>query len=359
MSSAKITLYGMYRYMHDMHTLDSSNPELFDSLQLPDGVDRDLFIYNTIDRGGEFEVIYPDPGTLYSKVHYWSLKWQRTFKKWIAALDIDYDPLYNYDRTEEETRTPDLTDKRTPDLTHERTADLTTERTADLTDERTADLTTERTPDLESKRTADLTDERTADLTDERTADLTDERTADLTDEETPNTTKTLNGSRTEEKELSAYDSSSYQPAEKLTVTDNAHTEALTGTNTTTHTGTDTTTHTGTDTTTHTGTDTTTHTGTDTTTETGKDTTTETGTDTTTHTGTDTTTETGTDTTTETGTDTTTHTGTEKWNRRAYGNIGVTTSQQMLEAELTISEWNLIDHMSDIFIREFCIPVYV
>ena len=335
MSSAKITLYGMYRYMHDMHTLDSSNPELFDSLQLPDGVDRDLFIYNTIDRGGEFEVIYPDPGTLYSKVHYWSLKWQRTFKKWIAALDIDYDPLYNYDRTEEETRTPDLTDKRTPDLTHERTADLTTERTADLTDERTADLTTERTPDLESKRTADLTDERTA----------------DLTDEETPNTTKTLNGSRTEEKELSAYDSSSYQPAEKLTVTDNAHTEALTGTNTTTHTGTDTTTHTGTDTTTHTGTDTTT--------ETGKDTTTETGTDTTTHTGTDTTTETGTDTTTETGTDTTTHTGTEKWNRRAYGNIGVTTSQQMLEAELTISEWNLIDHMSDIFIREFCIPVYV
>ena len=327
MSSAKITLYGMYKYMEDMHTLDPDAPQLFDQLSLPEDVDKDLFIYNTLDRGGEFEVIYPDPETLHTKVHFWSLKWARTFEKWVEALAIEYDPLYNYDRTEEETRTPNLTDKRTPDLTSERTADLTTERTADLTDERTADLTTERTPDLENKRTADLTDERTA----------------DLTDEETPNTTKTLNGSRTEEKDVSAYDSSSYQPAEKLTVTDNAHTEALTGSNTTTHTGTDTTTHTGTDTTT----------------ETGKDTTTETGTDTTTHTGTDTTTETGTDTTTETGTDTTTHTGTEKWDRRVFGNIGLTTSQMMLEDQLRIVEWNLIDHMSDVFIREFCIPVYV
>lgn len=295
MSSAKITLYGMYKYMEQMHDYDPASPELFDQLSFPEGIDKDTFIFNTLDRGGEFETIYADPNILYEKVRFWSSKWYRTFEKWIAALNVEYDPLYNYDRTEEETRTPNLTDKRTPDI--------------------------------ERKRTANLTDERTADLTTERTPDLTNERTANLTDEETPNTTKTLNGSRTEEREVSAFDSSSYQPAEKLTVTDNAHTEALTGTNTTTHTGTDTNTETGTDTTTETGTDTTTHTGTDT--------------------------------ETETGTDTRTQTGTEKWNRRAYGNIGVTTSQQMLEAELTISEWNLYDHVSDVFIREFCIPVYV
>ena len=351
MSSAKITLFGIYKYMNDMHTLDPSHPQLFDELQLPEGIDQDVFIYNTLDRGGEFEVLYADPEMLHTKVHYWSLKWARTFQKWIDALSIEYDPLYNYDRTEEETRTPDLTDTRTPDLTHQRTANLTNERTANLTDERTANLTTERTPDL--------TTERTPDLTTERTPDLTDTKTLNLTDLDTPNTTKTLNGSRTEEKEVSAYDSSNYQPAEKLTVTDNAHTEALTGTDTITHTGTDTDKHSGKETTTETGTDTTTETGTDTTTETGTDTTTETGTDTMTHTGTDTNKETGTDTNKETGTDTTTHKGTERWNRRAYGNIGVTTSQQMLEAELTISEWSLYDHLSDVFIREFCIPVYV
>lgn len=47
-------------------------------------------------------------------------------------------------------------------------------------------------------------------------------------------------------------------------------------------------------------------------------------------------------------------------NRSAYihGNIGVTTSQQMLEAELDIDKWNLIEHITDIFLEEFCIMVY-
>lgn len=43
---------------------------------------------------------------------------------------------------------------------------------------------------------------------------------------------------------------------------------------------------------------------------------------------------------------------------RAHGNIGVTTSQQMLESELKIAEWNLYYHIADLFIKEFCIPVY-
>lgn len=41
-----------------------------------------------------------------------------------------------------------------------------------------------------------------------------------------------------------------------------------------------------------------------------------------------------------------------------FGNIGVTTSQQMLESELKIAEWNLYEHIADIFIDEFCILVY-
>lgn len=43
---------------------------------------------------------------------------------------------------------------------------------------------------------------------------------------------------------------------------------------------------------------------------------------------------------------------------RIHGNIGVTTSQQMLEAELSISEWNLYEHMTDLFLSEFVIPIY-
>jgi len=43
---------------------------------------------------------------------------------------------------------------------------------------------------------------------------------------------------------------------------------------------------------------------------------------------------------------------------RAHGNIGVTTSQQMLEAELSVARWNLYDHIADLFLSEFVIPVY-
>lgn len=41
-----------------------------------------------------------------------------------------------------------------------------------------------------------------------------------------------------------------------------------------------------------------------------------------------------------------------------HGNIGVTQASDMLRGWYDISEWNLYDHMSDVFIREFCIPVY-
>ena len=43
---------------------------------------------------------------------------------------------------------------------------------------------------------------------------------------------------------------------------------------------------------------------------------------------------------------------------RIHGNIGVTTSQQMLQAELDIAQWNLYEHITDLFLSEFVIPIY-
>ena len=40
------------------------------------------------------------------------------------------------------------------------------------------------------------------------------------------------------------------------------------------------------------------------------------------------------------------------------GNIGVTTSQMMLQSELDIARWNLYEHIADLFCQEFCIMVY-
>lgn len=43
---------------------------------------------------------------------------------------------------------------------------------------------------------------------------------------------------------------------------------------------------------------------------------------------------------------------------RIHGNIGVTTSQAMLEAELKLQYWNLYNHMADLFIQECTTRVY-
>ncbi len=55
------------------------------------------------------------------------------------------------------------------------------------------------------------------------------------------------------------------------------------------------------------------------------------------------------------------HTGTDytKFESRIHGNIGVTTSQQMLESELDlIPRLDLIDYIADDFKSEFCLYVY-
>ena len=43
---------------------------------------------------------------------------------------------------------------------------------------------------------------------------------------------------------------------------------------------------------------------------------------------------------------------------RAHGNIGVTTSQQMLQAEWDVAKLNIYEEAADLFLNEFCIYVY-
>lgn len=43
---------------------------------------------------------------------------------------------------------------------------------------------------------------------------------------------------------------------------------------------------------------------------------------------------------------------------RTHGNIGVTTSQQMLQAELDVARFNLYNELADLFLMELCIYTY-
>ena len=45
-------------------------------------------------------------------------------------------------------------------------------------------------------------------------------------------------------------------------------------------------------------------------------------------------------------------------NSHIHGNVGVTQASDMLKSFYDIAQWNLLDHMADVFINEFCIQVY-
>ena len=295
MSIMKVTLIGMENYLND------NEKSLFDNVTFPEGITKDDVINNILLQGGEFEPIYADPYFLRDAIGLWSRKHNRTFSKWIEVLNMDYNPLENYDRIE------DWTDTENGGVSSSGRTDSGNTRTFNNQDKRTLDTENKRTLDTENKRTLDTEDQETLDTENKRTLDT------NITTENT----------------VSAFDSSSYQPSDKSD-SDN------TGTDTMNNTGTDTVTHTGTDTMNNTGTDTMNNTGTDTVDYSGtiKD-------------------EYGEGRSNkETRNNKTVHGG------RIHGNIGVLTSQKMVAEQLDIVKWNIVEQITDLFITEFCIMLY-
>lgn len=250
MSKSKITLIGIENYL---------NPEqsVFDQMQLPEGIDKDTLIGAIILRCQEFELLYSDPDFLITAVKVWSLKNYRTFDKWVKALDISYDPLYNYDRTEE------YTDTHSGNYDRSGNSNSTVNNTESSGNTRTDNLT--------------------------QTNNLTDTHDVTLTHSE-----KAFN------------DSGFVGTTQDVTDQDDRHTGTVTNTGTVS----------------------------------------------------DQTTASGNTTANTYGTDTGTDEYTNIHKARLFGNIGVTTSQQMLQSELDIATWNLYEHIADLFCNEFCIMVY-
>ena len=205
--------------------MESMNDDLFKYLTLPAGINKQTLVNNILLRGGEFESLYGDPYFLQNMIGVWSEKWQRTFTKWMQALSINYDPLYNYDR-------------------HEIYKDIRSEN--------------ENSTRSENATTID---------------------------------TSTSSGSGTTQNDVSAYDSATYSPHDQST-------SSSSGTNDSTATS------------------------------------------------------------NASGTNNRTLGETVSHDAHLYGNIGVTTSQQMLKDELEVNEWNVYEHITDLFLNEFSIYVY-
>jgi len=94
MSSATQTLLGLYQVGLQR------DKNFFEYLTFPEGIDHDLVVTNILHNAGDYEVLYPDLDFMCDGCEMFSLKWQRTFEKWLAVMNIEYEPLENYNRLE-------------------------------------------------------------------------------------------------------------------------------------------------------------------------------------------------------------------------------------------------------------------
>lgn len=254
MAQAKITLIGLETYL---------NPDrsVFNEMVLPEGIDRQVLAGAILLRCQEFELLWSDPEFMMDAVNIWSRKHYYTFEKWIKALNIEYDPLYNYDRTEE------YTDTHTGDFSKRGTG------SSSGTSSNSSDYT------------------RTDNLSQSDDHTRTDNLSNTLTHSE-----KAFNDANLV---TSSQDSSSDSGTQRMAGTvSNSGTQRNAGTDSGSYSDN---------------------------TSNG-----------------------------ESGNDA--YTNIHK--ARLFGNIGVTTSQQMLQSELDIARWNIYEHIADLFCEEFCVMVY-
>lgn len=199
---ARLTLNGMYEY----------DPTLFEGMVLPEDYDRDALLFEILQRSGQLYPYHQQPGILKTAIRLWFARNFLNFDRIMEALTAEYNPIENYDRYVDWKRTPDLTD------TNEKTGDDTLEHTGKDTLEHSGKDTTEHSgKDTTEHSGKDTTEHSGKDTTDHSGKDTTKNSGKDATEFTYTNYKETLDysGNHTTEEQVAAYDNSSYQASKK------------------------------------------------------------------------------------------------------------------------------------------------
>lgn len=86
-----------------MLTLLQYDEDLFENLQLPSVLDKDVFINELVAETAELEVIYPDPEIMSQMIGNWSASRIHSWNKIATVLYEEYDPFINIKRDEVRT----------------------------------------------------------------------------------------------------------------------------------------------------------------------------------------------------------------------------------------------------------------
>jgi len=81
--------------------LNQSGGSMFNGIPLPPTINKSTLVNTILERAIDFETIYPDADYLKFSVPLFFKRHLQTFTKWAEALNIEYNPLENYDRHEQ------------------------------------------------------------------------------------------------------------------------------------------------------------------------------------------------------------------------------------------------------------------
>ena len=95
MREATLSLLGLYNY-------DST---VLDLLQIPEALDRNNLISNLLAETAELEILYSNPTVMKNLIGIWSLKELPVWQKLYNTTTLEYNPIENYDRHEQESTT--------------------------------------------------------------------------------------------------------------------------------------------------------------------------------------------------------------------------------------------------------------
>lgn len=140
---------------------------IFDNMQLPEGIAPADVADRIIYKYGDTPLMTPDPELIKFYIGRWSARRLPLWERYKAAIELEYNPIENYDRQERSTRTPNLRRTQSGGYTDAHGGTVTTRNTGDTTDQRAADNSN--TWENFDKSNIDLTDTTTNNLSDTRT----------------------------------------------------------------------------------------------------------------------------------------------------------------------------------------------
>lgn len=92
--NASLSILGLYEW----------SESVFDNLELPDGLDRDVVISEIVTECSDFCLLYTDYDFMRMLIGVWSKKEKRVWEDLLRSETFEYNPIENYDRYEEITR---------------------------------------------------------------------------------------------------------------------------------------------------------------------------------------------------------------------------------------------------------------